>query len=72
MMVKMIFHGSYLLGILSLVVALVIRALSMVGINLTVRGNVGYGTFYRGSALLMIVAIASACYCMLENRKQQG
>ncbi|MFZ0820728.1 MAG: hypothetical protein WAM91_11715 [Candidatus Acidiferrales bacterium] len=68
-MVKMIFQGSYWLGILSVVVSVVLRALAVAGIPLALRATVGYESFYKFALLMFVVAIASACYCMLENRK---
>jgi hypothetical protein len=69
---KMIFQLTYWLGILCVVLAIAIRGLAVVGVNFAIRGTVTYGSFYRGALLLMVVAIASACYSVLENQKQQG
>jgi hypothetical protein len=71
-MQKMIFQYSYWLGMLCAGVAVVMRILVALGIGVSQLITTWYGSFYRGSLLLLFIAIASACSALFANQKQQG
>ena len=74
-MKKHIIRYSYWLGILSVLLALLTRALNILGLPLAVistRGNaIGYRTFLDGSQLFFLTAIATASYVWFKASPQK-
>jgi hypothetical protein len=72
-MEKHIFRWSYWLGIVSLVIAVVWRALNGLGLgsaSLLIRGESVYSmSFYKASLLLFVAAIASANYARFKSQR---
>jgi len=72
-MEKHILHWSYWLGIASLIIALVWKALSAFGLGspmLVIRDqSISYLTFYKASLLLFVAAIASANYAWFKSQR---
>jgi hypothetical protein len=67
-MEKHILRWSYWLGIVSVVVAVVWRVVVALVGRLDVRG-LDYMTAYKAGLLLLLVAIATACYAMVKGPK---
>jgi hypothetical protein len=74
-MKKHIIRYSYWLGVLSFLLALLTRALDILGLplgNIVTKGNaVGYRTFLDGSLLFFLTAIATASYVWFKSQKDQ-
>jgi len=74
-MKKHIIRYSFWLGVLSVLLALLMRALNMLGVplaNITTRGNaIGYRTFLDGAQLFFLTAIATASYVWFKAQKTQ-
>ena len=72
-MEKHILHWSYWLGIASLVIAVLWRALNAFGLGYTVLlaryQSVYSATFYKASLLLFVAAIASANYAWFKSQR---
>ena len=72
-MEKRIVMWSYWLGMLSALLALVLRFLNMLGIlrtNLVEQGRtLWYMSFYKGALLFFLVAIATASYASVRGNK---
>ena len=72
-MERNIVHWSYWLGIATLVIALVWRAINALGlwlpIDVTPGHSVWYMSFYKASLLFFIAAIASANYAWFKSQK---
>jgi hypothetical protein len=72
-MEKHILHWSYWLGMASLVIAVVWRALNAFGLaspTLLIRGQPVYSTtFYKASLLLFLAAMASAGYAWSKSQR---
>ena len=72
-MEKHIVTWSYWLGLLSAVIALVLRFLNMLGILSIVVVQQGrtlwYMSFYKGAFLFFLVAIATASYTSVRGQK---
>jgi hypothetical protein len=66
-MEKHISHWSYWLGIASLIIAVVWKALSAFGLGSPMPFS--YLTFYKASLLLFVAAIASANYAWLKSQR---
>jgi hypothetical protein len=71
-MEKHIVHWSYWLGIACLVIALLWRAFSALGMwlpaTITPGNTVYYMSFYKASLLFFVAAIASANYAAFNSR----
>jgi hypothetical protein len=74
-MKKHIIRYSFWLGVLSVLLALLMRALNMLGVplaNITTRVNaIGYRTFLDGAQLFFLTAIATASYVWFKAQKTQ-
>ena len=72
-MERNIVHWSYWLGIATLVIALLWRALNALGVwlpaTITPGNTVYYMSFYKGSLLFLVTAIASANYASFNSHK---
>jgi hypothetical protein len=72
-MEKHILRWSYWLGIASLVIAVLWRALNVFGLGsgtLLLRGQYVFSmTFYKASLLLFVAAIATASYASFKSPK---
>ena len=72
-MEKHILRWSYWLGIVSLVIAAVWKALSALGLRLpmlfTKDQTIFYLTFYKASLLLLVAAIATASYASSKSQR---
>jgi hypothetical protein len=72
-MTKYIVTFSYWLGLLSSVIALVLRALNIFGILTPVVVKQGktlwYMTLYKGALLFFLIAIATASYAKICSEK---
>jgi hypothetical protein len=72
-MEKHILRWSYWLGIASLVIAAVWKALNALGLGLpmlfTRDQSIFYLTFYKASLLLFVAAIATASYASLKSQR---
>jgi hypothetical protein len=70
---KQIVAGSYWLGLLSAVIALVLRSLNLLGIlsRTVVPGGrtLWYMSFYKGALLFFLIAIATASYAWVRGEK---
>lgn len=68
-----IIKWSYWLGALCAVLALLTRALNVVGVNFltfSTRGNpIGYRTFLDGTIFLLVISIATTSYSRLHSQK---
>ena len=73
-MEKHIVNLSYRLGLLSAVIALVLRGLNALGVWLplaVVQGQtVWYMSFYKGALLFFLIAIATANYAWSHGQRQ--
>lgn len=73
-MEKHIVKWSYWLGIVSAVIALVLRGLNAVGLlrpTVIVQGStVWYMSFYKGAFLFFLIAIATANYLWSRSQKE--
>jgi len=68
-MERQILYWSYWLGIAGLIVAVLWKAVTILGIPLPwSQFNLAL-TFYKGSLLLLVAAIASANHSLLESQK---
>jgi len=71
-MAKQIAKWSYWVGIVCLVVSILWRAASAIGLpaapSLVDGRTFGYLTFYRGSLLFFVASIASAAYGWASSR----
>jgi hypothetical protein len=66
-MEKHILHWSYWLGVACLIIAAVWRVVNVFGLA---SGNSIFPlTFYKGSLLLLVAAIASASYAGFKSQK---
>jgi hypothetical protein len=74
-MKKHIIRYSFWMGVLSVLLALLMRALNILGVplaNITTRGNaIGYRTFLDGAQLFFLTAIATASYVWFKSQKVQ-
>ena len=74
-MKKHIIRYSFWLGVLSVLLALLMRALNILGVplaNITTKGNaIGYRTFLDGAQLFFLTAIATASYVWFKAQKTQ-
>jgi len=72
-MEKQIGRWSYWLGILCLLIGVVLRiasALGFMAVPTTAPGRaISYWSFYHGSLLLFIAAVASTCYSWLNSQR---
>ena len=72
-MQKQIVTGSYWLGLLCALIALVLRALSIFGIltfTVVQHGKtIWFMMFYRGALLFFLIAIATASYAWVRGEK---
>jgi hypothetical protein len=72
-MERNIVHWSYWLGIATLVIALLWRALNAVGVwlptTITPGNTVYYMSFYKASLLFFVTSIASANYASFNSHK---
>jgi hypothetical protein len=71
-MEKHILHWSYWLGIASLIIAVVWKALSAFGLGspmLLRDQSISYLTFYKASLLLFVAAIASSNYASFKSQR---
>jgi len=70
---KQIVTGSYWLGLLSSLIALVLRSLNIFGIlppNVVQQGKtLWYMCFYKGALLFFLIAIATASYASVRGEK---
>lgn len=66
-MEKQILHWSYWLGLACLIIAFVWRVVNVFGVAL--GKSVGPTTFYKGSLLLLVLAIASAGYAGFRSQR---
>ena len=75
-MEKHIIGWSYWLGMVSLVLGFITRALNFLGTFPGVTGRGGqpitYQTFLDGAFLLFLTAIATWCYTSFKSHKPQG
>ena len=74
-MEKHIIQWSYWLGVVCVVLALVTRALNVLGVASLVlgRGNpIGYRSFLDGALLFFLTAIATASYAWFKLHKPQA
>ncbi len=67
---------SYILGVISLALSLVIRVVDVVVSNLeheipTKGDGIGYRAFMNGAFLFFVTAIASACYTWVNSQRTQ-
>ena len=71
-MEKHIVKWSYWLGLVSAVIALVLRGLNAIGLpTVVVQGRtLWYMSFYKGALLLLLIAIATANYVWSSGQKQ--
>jgi hypothetical protein len=67
-MEKQIVTYTYWLGIISMAVALVWRALNAVGVKDTVM-TITYMSFYKGALLFFLTAVATTSYAWLKSQK---
>ena len=73
-MEKQIVKWSYWLGLLSALLALVLRGLNSVGmlIPTVVQGRtIWYMSFYKGALLFFLIAIATANFLWTRSQKEQ-
>jgi len=74
-MAKHIITWSYWLGVVSAVLALLARALNVLGMNflfITTKGNaISYRTFLDGAVFLLVLSIATASYAGLNSRERK-
>lgn len=72
-MEKQIITWSYWVGLLSSLIALVLRFLNLLGIlNATVLDqgrNLSYNSFFRAAVLFFLLAIATASYSWVRGEK---
>jgi hypothetical protein len=72
-MEKHIIRYSYWLGVLSVLLALLTRALNILGLSIgtiSTRGNlIDYRSFLNGSVLFFLTAIATASYVWFKSQK---
>ena len=69
-MEKQIAHWSYWLGLVCFAIALAWRALNALGVGpVGILQGVSYMTFYKGTLLLLVTAIATANYTWLKTLK---
>jgi hypothetical protein len=69
-MEKQIVQGSYWLGLVSFVIALVLRGCSALGLGpAEVLKGVSYMTFYKGALILFVLAIATASLAASKSEK---
>ena len=70
-----IIRYSYWLGVLSVLLALLLRGLDILGVSLATiptRGTaIGYRTFLDSSQLFFLTAIATASYVWFKSQKHQ-
>lgn len=75
-MEKQIILWSYWLGVVCVVVALVTRALNVLGVLGTLiagRGApIGYRSFFDGALLFFLAAIATSSYAWFKSHKPQA
>ena len=67
-MEKHILKWSYWLGVISVALALVWRVAAVLAGRLEIRG-LDYMTAYKAGVLLLLVAVATACYTMVKAPK---
>ena len=67
-MEKQIVPYTYWLGVISMAVALVWRALNAVGLKGMVM-TITYMTFYKGAVLFFLMAVATTSYSWLKSKK---
>lgn len=72
-MAKQIVTLSYWLGLLSFLIALVLRALSLLGIqpfpSPSPQRTLGYMSFYKGALLFLLIVIATVGYAKMRGEK---
>jgi hypothetical protein len=72
-MEKQIVKWSYWLGLLSALIALVLRSLNIFGIlapNVVQQGRtLWYMSFYKGALLFFLIAIATSSYASVRGEK---
>ena len=72
-MKKHIIRYSYWLGVLSVLLALLTRALNILGVSvaqiLTRGAPIGYRTFLDGAQLFFLIAIATTSYVWFKSQK---
>jgi hypothetical protein len=66
-MERQILHWSYWLGLACLIIAVVWRVANVFGLALS--NSIFPLTFYKGSLLLLVAAIASASYASFKPQK---
>ncbi len=74
-MEKHIIRWSYWLGIVSVVLAFVTRALNVLGVVTLFRGRgnaIGYHTFLDGALLFFVATIATSSYAWFKLHKPQA
>lgn len=62
-------HGSYWLGVVCSLVALVWKGLEALSVAPEGFGSVRYMTFYKGGLLFLLIAIAAATCALLKSQK---
>jgi hypothetical protein len=72
-MEKHIIRYSYWLGVLSVLLALLTRALNILGLSIatipTRGGSIDYRSYLDGSVLFFLTAIATASYVWFKSQK---
>lgn len=75
-MKKHIIRYSFWMGVLSVLLALLTRALNILGVSLatiSTRGTqISYRTFLDGAQLFFLTAIATASYVWFKSQKVQN
>lgn len=70
MLEKPIARGCFWLGTLGVAASFVWRALNALSVGPTEVKGLDESSVYKGAFLILMVAIASACYGLLKSQKQ--
>ncbi|HEY2645610.1 MAG TPA: hypothetical protein VGI34_01490 [Candidatus Acidoferrales bacterium] len=74
-MEKYMIKGSYVLGCISLGMALLTRAIDVVNPRFSVipttTDGIGYRAFMNGALLFFITTVASSCYAWFNSKKSE-
>ncbi len=68
-MEKSLAHGSYWLGVVCSLVAVVWKGLEVLNVAPEAFGSVKYMTLYKGGLLLLLISIATAGCAWLKSQK---